>query len=274
MIDPIELQQIRENIKPLVLTTGEFIRTNFGKVRTGQADEKDLNSLVSFVDIEAEKRLVDGLSKLLPNANFLTEEETALFHKESEISWIIDPLDGTTNFLSGVPVFAISIALKVGDSILFGVVYDVMRDLYYDAIRGQGGTVNGVSLKCTDTRKWEEAIVATGFPYKVYEADHPMFSILRDVIRTARGMRRLGSAALDLAYVASGVFDVYYEARLNPWDIAAGMLLVEEAGGRTTDFFDGQSSLANGTVIASNTYLHESIKEIISDAGLTSEMLD
>ena len=274
MADSARLLEIQKKIKPLVLSTGEFIRTNFGKVRTAQADEKELNSLVSFVDIEAEKKLVTGLTELLPEADFLTEEDTANTHTSSDTCWIIDPLDGTTNFLVGVPVFAISIALEVKGGIQFGVVYDVMRDIYYEAVRGQGAMANGEIIRCSSNKRWEEAMVATGFPYKTYSPDHPMFDILNHVIRTARGLRRLGSAAIDLALVASGVYDVYYEARLNPWDIAAGMLLVKEAGGHSSDFYHGHSSLSNGTVIASNSYLHDSIHGIISDAGLTSEMLD
>lgn len=273
MSDTSWLPELRARVHPLVLETGAFIRSNFGQVRASDADVKSLNSLVSRVDIEAERKIVEALSAMSPSAGFLTEEDTRDTRSDSELTWIIDPLDGTTNFLHGIPVFAISIALKQEETIVFGVVYDVMRDIYYEAIRGGGAFMNGVPISCSATKVWSESVIATGFPYQTYELGHPMYDVLGHVIRTARGLRRLGSAAIDLACVASGVFDVYYEARLNPWDFAAGILLVEEAGGRTTDFFKGHSSLSNGTVIASNSYLHGSIQEIISDAGLTPEML-
>ncbi len=254
--------QIVGNLQKVVLETSSFIKHHFGKVADSEIRLKDKNSLVSFVDIEAEKMLVAGLSQLIPGAGFITEEKTT-DEPKGTLNWIIDPLDGTTNFLRGIPAFSISVALREDETTLLGVVCNVMHDECFHAVRDQGAFLNNRPIYVSQTQDFDLAMIATGFPYKKLEKHSEMFSVLTDVLATARGMRRLGSAAIDLAYTAAGVFDGYYEAKLNSWDLAAGILLVEEAGGRVSDFTGGKEMLNSGDIIAGNPKTYTRLLEII-----------
>ena len=249
-------------IKHIVLEAGKFVREHFGKVSQAQIEIKDKNSLVSFVDIEAEKLLVSGLSKIIPDTGFITEEKTTEV-TNNPLNWIIDPLDGTTNFLKGIPAFSISVALRENDETILGVVYHIMSDDLFYAIKDQGAFLNDQPIHVSENVPFNEAMIATGFPYKKFDPNSQMFSVLHDILSEARGMRRIGSAAIDLAYTAAGIFDGYYEAKLNSWDLAAGILLVEEAGGKVCDFNGKQDMLNSGNIIAGNVEVYQRIVEII-----------
>jgi myo-inositol-1(or 4)-monophosphatase len=239
-----------------------FIRSNAGKVIPDRIEIKSRNSLVSFVDKEAEKILVEGLGKIIPDAGFITEEGT-VEQKTSTYTWIIDPLDGTTNFLHAIPVYSISIGLLHEDQLILGVVSDIEHRETFYAWKGGGAWCNGHQIHVSDRTEIGNALVATGFPYASKDVLPQLTWIFDYFLKNARGMRRLGSAAIDLAYVACGRFDAYYETTLNPWDIAGGIIIVEEAGGIVTDFKGGKDMLQNGQLIAASSILHEEVTKNI-----------
>lgn len=247
-------KSILEETVNLCKEVAQYIREQVDQVSSGDIEVKDMNSLVSYVDKEAEKSIIETLKELVPEAGFITEEGTSDIGVK-EINWIIDPLDGTTNFLRGIPHFSTSIALMEQGVITMGVVYDIMLDVAYATVRGEGATANGKPISVSATNETKEAIVATGFPYRRDANMNANFKALEYCVLNCRGVRRFGSAALDLAYVASGKFDVYYENTLNIWDIAAGVLLIEEAGGKISDYSGGNDYLNRGGVIASNNHL-------------------
>lgn len=240
----------------------ELIRSHAGKVSVDNIEIKSRNSLVSFVDKEAEKILVEGLGKILPNAGFITEEGTTE-QKAAEYTWVIDPLDGTTNYLHSIPVYSISIGLLHEDELILGVICDVEHRETFYAWRGGGAWCNGKQIHVSDRDNVADALVATGFPYASKDVLPEITLIFDYFLKNARGMRRLGSAAIDLAYVACGRFDVYYESTLNPWDIAGGIIIVEEAGGTVTDFEGNREMLNRGQVIAASSALHADVTKVI-----------
>jgi myo-inositol-1(or 4)-monophosphatase len=235
-----------------------FIRSQAGKVKADDVITKSRNSLVSYVDKTAEEILVKGLSKIIPNAGFITEEETVAQHA-SEYTWIIDPLDGTTNFLQQIPVYSVSVGLVHNDKIILGIVSDVGQKETFYAWKGGGAWCNGERIHVSDRTDVQDAVVATGFPYSSRDVLPQLTSVFEFFLKNARGIRRLGSAAIDLAYVACGRFDVYYETTLHPWDIAGGIILVEEAGGVITDFSGKRGMLKNGQIIAAPAEIHAAV---------------
>ncbi len=243
---------------------GHFIKSEIDKVSSEDILLKDMNSLVSYVDTTAEKMFVKALSNLLPQSGFITEEGTASHLTQNEkVVWVIDPLDGTTNYLKRIPHYSSSIALMIDGELAIGVVSDISQDTYYHAIQGGGAFCNGKRIEVSPISALNEAILVTGFPYDRQDTFESLMRMLAYFLKHARGVRRLGSAALDLAYVASGRLDAYYEASLNIWDIAAGILLVKEAGGMVSDFNGGDNSLEKGEVIVANPKLHKAIEGVI-----------
>ena len=257
-----------EALLPQVIATTEraadFIREQFGKVATADIITKDHNSLVSYVDREAERLLVDELRQLLPDSTFLTEEETVA-QKRGAWQWIIDPLDGTTNFLHGLPHFSVSVALRHHDELVLGVVTDVTKRETFAGRRGGGVTLNGQPVRTRPNADLSAALIATGFPYYDYSRVEPFQQTLECFMRQARGVRRFGSAALDLAWVACGRYDFFFEYSLHAWDMAAGILLVEEAGGRVRDFVGGTDSLTRGDVMAGGREVFDAAAQIVMD---------
>ncbi len=251
-----------------VRRTGNFIRQENGKVTLGQIEQKSLNNLVSYVDKTAEKMLVQDLGPLLPEAVFLTEEQTVR-QLDGDLRWIIDPLDGTTNFLHGIPLFSISVALARKGKIVIGIVYDIMQDAMYHACLGKGAFCNGQPIHVSKQKDMGQALLVTGFPYGKNESILKKYiDVFSHLTIHTRGVRRLGSAAIDLAYVAQGRFDGFYEYGLNAWDVAAGTLIVREAGGRVTDFRLGGDFVFGAELIASNHHLHFELQTTIKDVFL------
>jgi myo-inositol-1(or 4)-monophosphatase len=246
----------------IVKAVGQFIKGQLHKVSESDIIEKEKHSLVSFVDIEAEKQLVAGLQPIIPSAGFITEEGTQIETEKSEAYWIIDPLDGTTNFLKAIPVFSVSVALVVDDELQIGIVYDIMQDECFYAWLGGGAYINGKKIHVSQINTLDESVLATGFPYA--RKTMPQLALLfQQILVRARGVRRLGSAAIDLAYTACGRFDGYYETRLNAWDIAAGILLVKESGGMVCDFRGNQNKLwQNHHIIAGNPAVGRQLLDI------------
>lgn len=255
-------EQLRLQLIKICAEVAAFIRTELYQVNADDIEEKELNSLVSYVDKQAEIKLVSFLKKLTPDAGFITEEDTIDTTGHAQ-TWIIDPLDGTTNFLHKIPHFSISIALMEEQEVQVGIVYEIMLDNAYTAIKGQGAWENKKPIKASSTKEPIKAIVITGFPYRRDINIDASLAVLKHCVINCRGVRRLGSAALDLAYVAAGKIDIYYENALNIWDLAAGALLVEEAGGKVTDYNGDRNFLKHGAIISSNRHLHGFIQEAI-----------
>jgi len=242
--------------------TGTFLRDESKHITASEIEMKSgKNDLVSRADKEAEQRFVDFLSKLLPESGFIAEEGTG--ERAEEFNWIIDPLDGTTNYLYGIPCYCTSVALWQNGEIVLGVIYDPEREECFSAERGKGAWLNGHSIKVSDQKELKLSLLATGFPYDNRGRQADYLKILEKVNQSTRGIRRLGAAAVDMAYVACGRFDGFYEYGLNPWDVAAGALIVEEAGGKISDFYGKEDFLFGGTLVCDNGLLHEEILEFV-----------
>lgn len=248
---------------PIVKSAGQFIKDQVDQVNKSDIEVKDLNSLVSYVDKEAEKYLVKELQALLPDSGFITEEDTVA-QEQKEATWIIDPLDGTSNFLHGIPHYSVSVALMIKGDLKVGLVLDAANSECFYAWKDGGAYLDGNPISVSDARIVKDSLIATGFPYKVKDVA-PLMRTLGYFMRHARGIRRMGSAALDLAYVASGRFDTYYETTLNAWDVAGGAMIVKEAGGQISDFKGGDDYLFGREVIATNRHIHKEIQQTIEN---------
>ncbi len=244
---------------------GAFLLEEQAKIQRSEIEFKGRsNDMVSRADKEAEQQFVTFLEKTLPEAGFTAEEGTST--RTGEVfNWIIDPLDGTTNYLYGIPCFCTSVALEMNGELVLGVIYDPTRDECFTAEKGKGAFLNGVLIKVSHHELLSEALVAMGFPYDDRGRQAEYLDILSSVISGSRGMRRLGSAALDMAYVACGRFDVFYEYGLNPWDCAAGAVLIREAGGKVSDFKNSDRFLPNQTILSDNGLLHEEMLGYLKD---------
>ena len=243
------------------------LQRDFGEVENLQVSKKGPGDFVSAADIKAERVLHAELSRARPEYGFLLEESGVIEGSDAESRWIIDPLDGTTNFLHGIPHFAISIGLERAGRMVAGVVYDPLRNELFWAEDGIGAFLNDHRLRVSARDELGEAVVGTGMPFKGRES-HPEYGDQLDrVMARVAGIRRMGSAALDLAYVAAGRYDGFWEYGLSPWDIAAGVILVTEAGGLINEIGGGRDPLASGDVIATNGHLHEPIGRLIENRG-------
>jgi myo-inositol-1(or 4)-monophosphatase len=258
-----QLEEYRKGTERIVEYVSGFIRDSFGNVREEHAEEKSKNSLVSEVDRKAEDLLVSRLRQLIPAAGFITEEET-IAQIAGELYWVIDPLDGTTNFLYGVPAISVSVCLKYRGKAIIGVVSDIMQNATYSAQAGGGAFKNQSPIHVSTRQNIETALVATGFPYQSGSELDAHLKIVGEFVKKSRGVRRLGSAAIDLAYVAEGIFDIYFEFHLNEWDTAAGMLLVREAGGICSDRLGNRNYEMGTEIIAGNKLIYDSAFELIS----------
>ena len=258
-----ELENICKRACEVVQLAGTFILDQAGKVTPDQIETKGHNSLVSYVDKESEKILVKGLSEILSESTFLTEEGT-VEQKESPLRWIIDPLDGTTNFLHQLPGFNISVALQVENQLTIGIVYEVTRKELFYAWHGGGAYLNDQPIHVRKNNKLADAMVSTGFPYYDFGKTDNYLNTLRELIQSTRGIRRVGAAAIDLAYVAAGRYDTFFEYSLEPYDVAAGIVLIQEAGGKISDFGGGQDYLFGKQIVASSAAIHSNMMEIIS----------
>lgn len=240
---------------PVIRSAGEFIREQRRNFNRSVVEHKGFNDLVSFVDKEAERMLVEGLEKIEPDSGFITEEQTRTIHDRA-VEWIIDPLDGTTNFVHGVPVFCVSVGLRMNGVLCGGVIYEVNLDECFYGWSGSGVLLNGVPVKTSSAQKMSDALVVTGFPYTNFTRLKEYMEVFDYCMKNTHGVRRLGSAAADLAYVACGRFEVFYEYGLNAWDIAAGAFLVQEAGGLVTDFKGGDNFLFGKEIVATAPGVH------------------
>ena len=261
----MNLEKICNQVIPIVERSGRFIRQELGRVASGDVEEKGLNSLVSYVDKTAEHQLVEALGKLLPGSVFFTEEDT-VENQSGDLQWIIDPLDGTTNFLFQLLVFSVSVALQQEGQTVLGMVYEVNRQECFYAWKGGGAFLNGQPIRVSRRAPLSQSLLATGFPYHDYSRIEQYFKVFEHFMRHSRGIRRFGSAAVDLAYVACGRFDGFFEYSLNAWDVAGGAFIIREAGGAVTDFRGGTDFLFGGEIIAANPAIGREMLEVIREA--------
>ncbi len=259
------LDHLLQQVIEIAGHTGAFLMAQHGKVAAEAVEVKSLNSLVSYVDKTAEIQLVEGLRQILPEAVFLTEEAT-IATQSGEYQWVIDPLDGTTNFLHGLPIFSISIALRHRGNAILGVVYDPNRKECFSARLGGGAHLNGHHIRVGQAAALSDCLLATGFPYYIFGKQAAYLQALGYFMENTRGIRRLGSAAIDLAYVAAGRFDGFFESGLNAWDVAAGLLIIEEAGGHTSDFRGNPVATEGGEIIVGNPAIHAAIQKVVGEA--------
>ena len=256
MLTKLELAILLEQTQDIAKEAGAFIRKERQSFNLEHVEHTGLNDLVSYVDKEAEKLIVSKLGKILPEAGFITEEGTAA-KAPAELTWVIDPLDGTTNFIHGLPVFAVSIALMEQDEVVLGVVYEINRHECFYAQKGGGAYCNDTKIRVSTAKTLGESLIATGFPYYNFELIDKYMSALKELMKSTHGLRRLGSAAVDLCYVAAGRSEGYFEYNLNSYDVAAGALIVEEAGGTVTDFKEGRDFIFGRQIIATNGLIHQ-----------------
>lgn len=259
----LDLSLITQQAIGVVQQAGDFIRAELGKVQQGAIEEKSLNSLVSYVDKTAEKMLVDGLHRILPEAGFITEEDT-ISSEEHPYQWVIDPLDGTTNFLHQLPCFAVSVALWHQGKGVLGIVLEVSRNELFHAWQGGGAYLNGQPIHVSQAKELGQTLVATGFPYYDFERLQTYLEVFTYFTQNTRGIRRWGAAAVDLAYVACGRYDFFFEYSLQSWDIAAGAVLVQEAGGVVSDFAEGDLYLQGREILAANKTIHQLALPIVA----------
>ncbi len=239
---------------------------DFGEVEQLQVSRKGPADFVSTADINAERILRQELSRAHPDYGFLLEETGAIPGKDPSCRWLVDPLDGTLNFLHGIPHFAISIALERNGDIVAGVIYDPLRDEMFYAEKGTSAFVNNRRLRVSARAKLLDSVIATGISFVGRRRHSGYLDMLEAVTNATAGVRRFGSAALDLAYVAAGRYDGFWETGLSPWDIAAGILLVREAGGYVSEVEGGHKMLESGSVLAANDHLHLPIGKLLRRA--------
>ncbi len=245
---------------------GRSLVRDFGEVEQLQVSVKGPADFVSRADMRAEQIVFEELRRARADYGFLMEEQGVVAGADKTHRWIIDPLDGTTNFLHGIPLFAVSIALQREGQIVAAVVFNPAMDELFTAERGKGAFLNDRRIRVAGRRRIEDAVIVTGIPHRG-KPEHGRF--LREcghVMERAAGVRRSGSAALDLAWVAAGRFDGYWERRLKPWDLAAGILIVREAGGMVSDADGGQGMLENGSILCGNEYIHRALGTLLREA--------
>lgn len=266
LMDISTLEALTCKVCGLSQATGAWIREQVGHVAANQIETKAFNSLVSFVDKTAEEKLIAALSEFLPNSQFVAEESAPEeIVNQDDYFWIIDPLDGTTNFLHQIPFFSISIALYHRGKILLAVVYEVNRqELFYTWQGAPTSYLNGQPIQVAQNQDFSHALLATGFPYYDFAYTRHYLHLLEDLMQSVRGLRRLGSAALDLAYTACGRFDAFFEYSLSPWDVAAGAFLVQQAGGKVTDFKAEDNYLFGKSIIAASPSAHAVLQQKIA----------
>ncbi len=240
---------------------GDLLRSRFREQAPLSVEAKGLHDFVTEVDRASEAAVVDCIRRRFPDHAILAEEGTA-DSRSSEYRWIIDPLDGTTNFIHGVAVFSVSVALEDRFGLLAGAIHDPCHEETFHASRGAGARLNGAPIRCSQAVRLDDALIATGFPFRELRRLEGYLRAFESFVRSTSGMRRAGSAALDLAHTACGRYDGFWEIGLSPWDVAAGVLLVREAGGIVTDVTGGDSILATGDIVAAGSALHPAMLRI------------
>lgn len=259
----MNLDIITKQVVTCAKEVGEFIRTERKSFSYHKVEIKGLNDLVSYVDKTSEKLLVEKLELIFPQAGFIVEENTKTERKE--YNWIVDPLDGTTNFIHGIPCYAISIALEFKGEIIIGVVYEVAQNECFYAYKGGGAFLNETKISVSNRNKLSDSLIATGFPIYNFSRLDDFINTLTYLMKHTHGVRRIGAAAADLCYLACGRVDAFFEYNLNSWDVAAGALIVKEAGGTVCDFKLQENWLFGKEIIATNNSIKEIFEKLIQE---------
>ena len=257
-----ELQALTLQVVKISQEVGAFLKGEISKISKSDIEEKGVHDLVTYVDKTAERMLVSALSEVLPEAGYIAEEGTS--DKKGDLyDWIIDPLDGTTNYIHGVPLYAVSLALRYKDEIIIGVIYEPnLKECFY-SWKEAPSYLNGSIIRVSDTKTVDNALFATGFPYYDYDRLKEFISFFEYMMQYSRGIRRLGTAAMDLAYVACGRYDGFYEYGLRAWDVAAGTLIVKNAGGLNMDFTGGEDYIFGKEIISVNAHVSDEFLVLI-----------
>jgi myo-inositol-1(or 4)-monophosphatase len=258
----MDLEKLCMEAVRIARAAGSFIQMEAKEFTAKSVEYKGKNNLVSYVDKKAEDMIVTALSSLLSDAGFIAEENRER-PRGAQYNWIIDPLDGTTNFVHGIPVYSTCIALMKDDEVLLGVVYEMNLNECFYAWKGGGAWLNGSRIHVSKTAKLSEALIATGFPYYDYEMMTEYMTVFEFCMRNTHGIRRLGSAAVDIVYVACGRFEGFYEYGLNAWDVAAGACIVREAGGKVSDFSGGDNYIFGREIITNNAATYEEFLKVV-----------
>ncbi|CAN5153075.1 inositol monophosphatase family protein [soil metagenome] len=250
-----ELRKLCEQVQIISMRIGKFIREERTKITVSDIENKGSADFVSYVDKTSEERFVEALGKLFLDAGFIAEENSSYIKKEI-YNWVIDPLDGTTNYLQGIPCFATSVALLENGKPVLGVVFEINLNECFYAWKSGGAWLNGKRIFVAAKKALQSSLVATGFPYQPQDWHDQYIALFSDVQSSTIGMRRIGSAATDIAYVACGRFDAYYEKGIHAWDVAAGALLITEAGGIVSDFSNGEDYIFGREFVCGNKMIH------------------
>ncbi len=258
----LNLEKICKQVTELTAETGKFLLQKVNEIKQNDIQVKGLHDFVTYVDQASEKMLIAKLSEILPDTGFIAEEKTVA-HSDHEYQWVVDPLDGTTNFIHGIPCYSISIALLRNNIPIIGVVHELNLNECFYTWEGSPCFLNGKQINVSEIDKIEDSLIATGFPYYDYERLEEYLKLFRYFLMHSHGVRRLGSAAVDLAYVACGRFESFYEYGLKPWDVAAGALLVKNAGGEVFDFSGGNDYIFGAEILSSNHAVSDEMLEII-----------
>ena len=263
-MSPLDLSSICRQTRDLTREVKDFILKESGRFSLENIKVKGKHDFVTHVDTGSEKKLVEGLQKILPGSGFIAEEGTYEEHRGQYI-WIIDPLDGTTNFIHGLPPYSISIALMENQEIILGVVLEISLDECFYSWKGSKAYLNDGEICVTETRKVEDTLIATGFPFTNYDRLDPFLHSLKYFMMNSHGVRRLGSAAVDLVYLACGRFDAFYEYNLNQWDVAAGAFIIKQAGGKVSDFSGGNNYLFGKEIVAANSNIFDEFLAVVKN---------
>jgi myo-inositol-1(or 4)-monophosphatase len=252
-----ELEELYSKAEKVIDKVGRQIRQIHKNSRSIQIDQKQFHDYVTEVDRQSEEELIRELGALLPGSTFLAEESSQEIERKGYY-WVIDPLDGTTNFIHRLPVYAVSVALCYDEDFVMSFVYECHSKEMFSAFDGEA-YLNGEKVEVSSVRTFDPALLATGFPFREFEHLDPYTEVLKQLMQKTSGIRRMGSAAVDLAYVACGRFDAYFEYNLNPWDVTAGVHIVRCAGGLASDFSGKEDWLDGSQILASNPYLYKDL---------------
>ena len=260
----INLKELCFKTNDIARKVGAFIKEQQSKIKSDVIEIKGIHDFVTYVDKTAEEQIVAELKLILSDAGFIAEEGTETFRAE-KYNWIIDPLDGTTNYIHGLSPFAVSIALMEYDEIVLGVVYEISLDECFYSWKGASSAfLNGKTIQVSNAKTIDASLIATGFPYYDYDQLKTFMASLEYFIINSHGVRRPGSAATDLAYVSCGRFEAFYEYSLQPWDVAAGSFLVQQAGGKVCDFKGDTNYIFGKEIIVSNALVHDEFRNTVN----------
>jgi myo-inositol-1(or 4)-monophosphatase len=259
----MDYKKLCAKVQEIAKNTGKFICEERQKISVKDVELKDKASLVTYVDKTAESRIVSALKKLIPESGFIAEEGTATASNE-KYKWIVDPLDGTTNYIHGVHPFSVSIALMENEELVLGVVYEISLDELFYAWKDSPAYLNSRIIKVATAKNSVDTLIATGFPYYAFDRVNDYIEAMKELMKETRGLRRMGSAAVDLSYVACGRFDAFFEHALHAWDVAAGVFILQQAGGIVSDFNGGNNWLFGGELVAASANYYPEFYKIIN----------